>query len=105
LIERAITVPLAFLTGVIVSITLCSAGPYLIALVYIGKLVFLNSIFLFLIYNAIFVFPLVVILVTMSVAKEYVRVMRRKRKGIVRVLSLLEGILLIVLAIYLLISE
>ena len=107
LIEKVVTVPLALLTGVIVSVTLlsCSAGPYLIALVYMSKLEFVKSLFLLFIYNVIFASPLIIMLITMSIVEGHIRVIRRKRKRVARLLSLLEGTLLILLAIYLLISE
>ena len=107
IIERAVTVPLAFLAGVIVSISLlpCSAGPYLIALAYVSKLEFMRMLLLLLTYNAIFVVPLVLILVIVSTAEKRVRVIKKRRKRLAKMLSLMEGMLLISLATYLLIFE
>jgi len=60
-IKHTVSVSLAFMFGVIVSLLLlpCSAGPYLVALYYMRKGSFTVVLSLLLLYNLIFVLPLI----------------------------------------------
>ena len=106
-IKGVTSIPGAFLIGFVISLTLipCSSGPYIIVLAMMANMVSgLAAIGLLLVYNFIFVLPMIIItlavyfgLTTPKKATEW----RMKR---IRQLHLIAGILMICLGIVMLIS-
>jgi cytochrome c biogenesis protein CcdA len=100
---------LSFLAGTLVSFTLlpCSSGPYLVAALMVSKLPFNITLACLLIYNMIFVSPLILIsaaiilggklLATMDMASIKINQLRKYT-------SLLLGLALIILALWIILS-
>ncbi len=106
-IERAVNPLTAALAGLVVSVTLlpCSSGPYLIAAAVLAKLkpqAFRLP--LLALYNAIFVLPLVAILVATLLAAIKLRKIKEWRSKKLPVLEVMSGALLILISVYALLA-
>ncbi len=95
---------LAFGLGMIISLTLlpCSSGPYLVAMYALAKLPFYAALLYLLLYNVIFVAPLIGITASVAVASKKVRALMKTRTKLPRYFEALAGILLIAIGIYVL---
>jgi len=107
-INKSYTSPTGgFILGLVASFTLlpCSGGPYIVGL---GLLYTLNqpiqAYFLLSLYNAIFVTPLIIILVIVSASSIYSRRIKIIRSTRLGVMELFNSLLLIIVCIYLLLS-
>jgi len=92
---------LGFVLGCLVSLTLlpCSGGPYIIALYLLSRLSFSTALSYLLIYNAIFVAPLVLILAVATIVAK-AESLRRMYTKVPVVLDAVAGLLLIALGLY-----
>jgi len=104
LLGKALTPPAAFSAGAVVSLTLllCSAGPYLVAIAAIGGTSLKTP--LLIAYSIVFVLPLAVVLAVLSFIGA-ARKMKRSRRRICRGLGILVPVMLILLSIYLLLDS
>lgn len=93
-----------FLMGMVVAVSLlpCTSGPYLIMLTLIGDIPFLTTLLILLIYNLIFIVPLLAILISTAVLHGIIKSIKIKRIEYTRLLNIIEGILLGILALYVL---
>ncbi len=104
-IRKAVSPLMSFIIGMIVSVTLlpCTAGPYLVAMVVLTSLK--NQMLklpLLLLYNAIFIFPLILIVAgiyTLAIKVKSVKIWRSKR---IILLEATEALLLLFLGLYVL---
>ncbi len=87
---------LGYVFGLIASLTLlpCSAGPYLIASVYLSHFPLLLQLLGLLVYNLVFISPIVAMAVAASVVAAY--------EAVRRILEPLSGPILIILGLYIL---
>ncbi|GEM_PF-422515 len=95
---------LAFGLGMVISLTLlpCSSGPYLVAMYALARLPFYAALLYLLLYNAIFVAPLIGITALVAVASKKVRALMKTRTKLPRYFEALAGILLIAIGLYVL---
>lgn len=108
LIRRTYVSPLtSFLLGVFVSFTLlpCSSGPYIVGLGLISTLGSQAYRYLLLVlYNVIFIAPLIVILLSIVLFKQYayrIKILRSRRLG---AMELSTGLLLVIISMYILLT-
>ncbi len=103
-ISRSGSPILAFTLGIIISLTLlpCSSGPYIVAMYVLSKLPFLSSLFYLILYNIIFVFPLILITTGVAVASSKIKTIKKTRTKLPTIFEALSGILLILIGIYVL---
>ncbi len=94
--------PIAFGIGIIVSFTLlpCSAGPYLVALSLIAGLSDLERYAALAVYNLVFVIPLISILVSLSIAAQASRRLKKFRSEKMSLLNVISASLLILICIW-----
>lgn len=99
-------VPFAFGIGIIVSFTLlpCSAGPYLVALSLIAELSDLERYLALVIYNIVFVIPLIAILASVGAAAHISKKLKKFRSKRVNLLSMISAVLLILICIWVLLQ-
>ncbi len=95
-------VPLAFLGGVVISLTLlpCSSGPYLVATSLLSGLPPGIRVSLLLAYNAIFVAPLAAILAAVLLLERWERGIKSWRSRRLWFLNVLAGALLIAVSVF-----
>jgi cytochrome c biogenesis protein CcdA len=97
---------ISFMLGLIVSLTLlpCSGGPYFVALSFITAIRESIWIHLFLIlYNTIFVIPLLSILLLTVISERCIRGLAGMRSpGRMKLMQVISGLILILISIYLL---
>ncbi len=96
---------LSFVLGLILSFTLlpCSAGPYAVFLAKISGLTLILSLTFIVLYNMVFVIPLILILIVLTITLQ----IRRVQEFVVRhskELSFIAGALLIFIGIYIAIT-
>lgn len=101
-VSKKAIIPLAFGAGFIVSFTLlpCSAGPYFVALSLIAGLSDLEKYLVLMMYNAIFVAPLVAILASVGAAAHLSKSIKKFRSKRVDLLSITSSSLLIAVCIW-----
>ena len=102
--SKPLSAVMAFTVGVIVSLTLlpCTSGPYLVALSLMGTLPPLDVLALLALYNAIFIAPLIAILALVLALGAAIRKLKVFRTKYTWILSTIEGVLLIVISLYIL---
>ena len=95
---------LAFTLGAVISLTLlpCSSGPYLVAMYALAKLPFTEALLYLALYNAIFVAPLLAILVAVALASRKIRALMKTRTRLPKYFEALAGLLLIAIGVYVL---
>lgn len=95
---------LAFTLGIVISLTLlpCSSGPYVVAMYVLSRLPFLASLLYLILYNVIFVLPLVLITLGVVFASNKIRKIKEARTRLSAIFETLAGILLILIGIYVL---
>jgi len=106
-IERAINPLTAALAGLVVSVTLlpCSSGPYIVATAYLSRLDPQSMVIpLLMLYNAIFVAPLVAILAATALAVLRLRRLKEWRSRRLPLLEAVSGALLIGVSLYALLA-
>ena len=107
-ISKSYVSPLAsFVLGAVASFTLlpCSSGPYIVAAGLLSTLKDLIQVcLLLLLYNALFVMPLIAILLTVLASSAYVRKIKVLRSRKLGVMELISGSLLVMICVYLLLS-
>lgn len=106
-IERAINPLTAALAGFVVSVTLlpCSSGPYIVTAAYLSKLDPQSMVIpLLMLYNAIFVAPLVAILAATALAVLRLRRLKEWRSKQLPLLEAISGALLIAISLYALLA-
>lgn len=104
---KSVTGPVgAFLTSIIVSLFLlpCTSGPYFVAGGLLSGAPWVESISLLLIYNIIFVSPMLLILGALYYGATEVEKIQEWRKENIEELHLITGLILILLGIYLLMT-
>jgi len=104
-IEKAVNPLSAAIAGVIVSVTLlpCTSGPYFVATATLSKLnSFTEAMILLMLYNLIFIAPLIFILVALLTLSLTTRQLKEWRTKKLDILELISGILLIFIALYML---
>ena len=103
-IARSGSPVLAFTLGIIISLTLlpCSSGPYLVAMYALSTLPFTLALLYLVLYNAIFVAPLVAITVSVGLASGKVRALMKTRTRLPKYFEAAAGILLIAIGVYVL---
>lgn len=105
LIQGVVSPVGAFLIGILVSLFLlpCSAGPYVAVLGYMGSegqsLNFVGHLYL-LLYNFIFVLPMLVITVLISFGFSSVEKLAKLKNKHTRLIHLLVGLLMLALSVY-----
>ena len=99
-VERVGNPYTAFLAGLIISYTLlpCSMGPYLPATLTLSTLSFKEFILGLLLYNTVFVLPLIIILLLMFLVGT--RTIKKWRTKKLATMELISGVLLIIIAIF-----
>lgn len=92
---------LSFSLGLLATFTLlpCSAGPYIVFAGIASKLLLIQAATLLLIYNLVFISPLIIVLmaILLGVSRQGIRDFLVRHN---RILSIVAGILLIIVAIY-----
>lgn len=103
-ISRSGSPILAFTLGILISLTLlpCSSGPYIVAMYVLSKLPFLSSFLYLVLYNVIFVLPLILITIGVAIASSKIRSIKKTRTKLPTIFEALSGILLILIGIYVL---
>lgn len=104
---KSVTGPVgAFLTSIIVSLFLlpCTSGPYFVAGGLLSGAPWVDSIPLLLIYNIIFVSPMLLILGALYYGATEVEKIQEWRKENIEELHLITGLILMLLGIYLLMT-
>ena len=93
-----------FLMGTVIAISLlpCTSGPYLIALTLLGNLSLIDTLMILMIYNFVFIIPLLAILATAVSLRKVVETLKLRRIKYVRILNIIEAVLLTSLALYVL---
>jgi cytochrome c biogenesis protein CcdA len=107
LIKSVTSVPGAFLIGFVVSLFLlpCTSGPYIVILGLLAKSATRNYAFLLLLlYNFIFVLPMILITLAVYFNLTTVEKAEKWRKNKLKILHLIAGILVLLLGIGMLIS-
>lgn len=105
--SKAINPITSAIAGFIISFTLlpCSSGPYLVATASLSKLHnYMLSFLLLMLYNFIFIIPLLLIIVFIvffSTKLRVIKIWRTKKLGIMEIIS---GVLLILVSIYALLT-
>lgn len=101
---KSITGPLsAFLIGFIVSLFLlpCTSGPYIVILGMLGHgETFLRAIWLLLLYNFIFVLPMIAISIGMYFGMNVEKAEETRNKNL-KVLHLIAGVIMIIMGVFL----
>jgi len=106
-IERAINPLTAALAGFVVSVTLlpCSSGPYIVTAAYLSRLDPQSMVIpLLMLYNAIFVAPLIAILAATALAVLRLRKLKEWRSKQLPLLEAVSGALLIAISLYALLA-
>jgi len=105
--SRVASVPLAFVAGLLISVTLlpCSSGPYLVVIPLLAGLPGYQRLALLGVYNAIFVAPLTGILITVGLLERRVKDVKVWRSRRLHVLNLVAGALLVVVSLWALYVE
>jgi cytochrome c biogenesis protein CcdA len=104
---KSVTGPVgAFLTSIIVSLFLlpCTSGPYFVAGGLLSGAPWVESIPLLIIYNIIFVSPMLLILGALYYGATEVEKIQEWRKKNIEELHLITGLILLLLGIYLLMT-
>ncbi len=101
-IEGATSIPGVALAALFCSLFLlpCSSGPYLVILAIISKAVTLNAIFYLLLYNVIFVLPMVIISGAVYFGYTTVEKVGEAKEKYIKLIHLLSGIVLFLLFLY-----
>lgn len=101
---RSITGPLsAFLIGFIVSLFLlpCTSGPYIVILGMLGHgETFLRAIWLLLLYNFIFILPMIIISIGMYFGMNVKKAEETRNKNL-KLLHLIAGIIMVIMGVFL----
>jgi glutaredoxin len=101
-IEGATSLPGVAVAALFCSLFLlpCSSGPYLVVLAIISKAVTLNAIFYLLLYNVIFVLPMVIIAGAVYFGYTTVEKVGEAKEKYIKQIHLLSGIILFLLFLY-----
>jgi len=99
IIARATSLPAVAFAAVFCSLFLlpCSSGPYLIVLSMLSKAVTLNALLYLVVYNIIFVLPMVIIAAAIFFGKTTVERVGASRDKYVKEMHLFAGLLLFAL--------
>jgi glutaredoxin len=102
---RGGSVAMAALAGAAVSFTLlpCSSGPYLVAALALSKLPLERALLYLVLYNLVFVLPLIVIAVSVVLGEKYlasVEIFRMKTETLRKYIDVAVGALLLALGLY-----
>ncbi len=105
-IRKVTSEPAAFIAGLISGLTLlpCSSGPYIVALTLLAQESTTMKLLFLALYNFIFVLPMIIILITLyffSLTKWREFFFNKKR---INILSLVEGIVLVTLGVFILLK-
>jgi len=108
-LESAYLGPVAsFILGVLASLTLlpCSGGPYLVGLGLFSASRYKSQLYLLLVlYNIIFIMPLLIILLAVVISQRYVRRIKIFRGRYLGAMELISGLLLVIVCLTVLFME
>ena len=102
LLRSVVSVPGAFLMGIIISLFLlpCTSGPYIVILGLLSKVATRNhAITLLLLYNLIFILPMLIITFAISLGVTTTEKAEEWRQRKLKVLHLIAGIIILLLGI------
>lgn len=99
IIEGATSLPTVAVAAVFCSLFLlpCSSGPYLIVLSMLAKAVTLNALLYLVLYNIVFILPMVIIAVAIFLGKSTVERVSASRDKYIKEMHLFAGLLLFAL--------
>jgi len=106
-IDKSFLSPIAsFLLGLILSLTLlpCTGGPYLIGAILLAPLKSIQKYAYLALYNIIFVAPLIVILLLISLSAEYSRKIKTFRSSRLGAMEFASGLILVAVCLYILLQ-
>jgi len=97
--SKALTIPAVITAAVLCSLFLvpCSSGPYLLVLGLLAKAATLQTVSYLLLYNFIFILPMLIITVAIYFGKTTVEKIGEARDEYIRYIHLISGIILFVL--------
>lgn len=107
LIKSVTSVPGAFFTGFLVSLFLlpCTSGPYIVILGLLSKVATRDyAVFLLLLYNLIFILPMILITFAVYFGNISVDKAEKYRQKKLKILHLIAGLIILILGIFMLIS-
>lgn len=103
LIASVTSVPGAFVIGLLVSLFLlpCTSGPYIVILGLLAtQATFIQGLGYLLLYNAIFILPMLIITISVYFGLAKVSELEKKRVKALRYLHLIAGIIMLLLGIF-----